>query len=406
MTPRHHYLPLDGVRGLAVLAVMLLHFTVFRPVGALETGLERVLSTGWIGVDLFFVLSGFLITGILVDTRDDPHHFRNFYARRTLRIFPLYYAFLLLLFVVLPALHGDYAAEHAANDRRIWLWTYLGNVLMAQGWDAMPSHTTHLWSLAVEEQFYLGWPLLVYFARGRWLTRLCVGTFVGAILTRALLATQDASAAAYVLTPARMDTLAAGAFVAVLLRQQGADAVRRAVRPMLWSGLALVAIALGWSTTLDGASPFAPLAFGTQTFGYPGIALVFAALVAHVVSAGPARLLPRLLSRPTFRSLGKYSYGLYMIHVPIRNIVRLLLERRGGLPVVGGSQVPAQLVVTLAGIAISFGLAYLSWHLFEKQVLKPKRYFEASDPPTATEPALSLNTPLIPVPAAPSRPAS
>src|SRR5690606_28281082 len=249
LTSRTYYLPLDGVRGLAVLAVMLLHFTLFVPMDGAERFLNGWLQTGWIGVDLFFVLSGFLITGILMDTRDDPHHFRNFYARRTLRIFPLYYAYLVLLFLVLPALHEGYAMEHATDDRRIWLWTYMGNFLMARGWEAMPSHTTHLWSLAVEEQFYLVWPLLVFAVRRRWLMALCGLTFLGAILTRAYLATQGAAAAAYVLTPARMDTLAAGALVAVVLRQRGPDAVRALILPMLASGLFLIGVGTAWSLT-------------------------------------------------------------------------------------------------------------------------------------------------------------
>ena len=377
MSSRTYYVPLDGVRGVAVLAVMLLHFTMFVPVGSAERFLEAWLATGWIGVDLFFVLSGFLITGILIDTRDDPHHFRNFYARRTLRIFPLYYAYLVLLFLVLPALHADYAMEHATDDRRIWLWTYLGNVLMARGWEAMPSHTTHLWSLAVEEQFYLVWPLLVFWARRRWLTALCAVAFFGAVLSRAYLATIDAAAAAYVLTPARMDTLAAGAFVAVTLRLRGTDAVRRLLPAMLWSGLFLIGVGTIWSATHGSTQVLAPLDFGTEEFAYPGIALVFAALVAHLVTAPPTARLSRFFSGSSLRTLGTYSYGLYLIHVPVRNIMRLVVESRGGLPELWGSQVPAQLGLTVTGMAASFALAYASWHLFEKQVLKLKRHFES-----------------------------
>jgi len=375
VSPRKYFLPLDGVRGLAVLAVMILHFTMFDAGSGAEHFFAGWLQTGWIGVDLFFVLSGFLITGILVDTRDDPHHFRNFYARRTLRIFPLYYAYLVLLFVLLPTLHAGYALEHATDDRRIWLWTYLGNILMARGWEAMPAHTTHLWSLAVEEQFYLVWPLLVYLARRRWLTALCGVTFLGAVLTRAYLTTVEAAAAAYVLTPARMDTLAAGALVAVVMKERGLDGVRSLVRPLFWSGFFLVAAGTLWSFTHGTLQVLAPLDYGTETFAYPGVALVFAALIAHVVSAAPTATLPRFLSKPSLRTLGAYSYGLYLIHVPVRNALRLGFDARGGLPEVGGSQVPAQLLVTTVGIGISFALAYASWHLFEKRVLALKRHF-------------------------------
>lgn len=396
MAPRTYYLPLDGVRGVAVLAVMLLHFTVFVPVGVTERFVSGWIATGWIGVDLFFVLSGFLITGILMDTRDDPHHFRNFYARRTLRIFPLYYAYLALLFILLPMLHEGAALEHAVDDRRFWLWTYLGNILMARGWDAMPSHTTHLWSLAVEEQFYLVWPLLVFAVQRKWLTALCIATFVGAILTRAYLATQGAAAAAYVLTPARMDTLAAGSLVAVVLRQRGPEAVRLLGTSMLWPGAFLIGLGVVWNLTHGSTQVLAALDFGTEEFAYPGIALVFAALVAHIVTSPPTAPVPKLFTNRTLRTLGKYSYGLYLIHVPIRNIARLLIERRGGLPSLWGSEIPAQVLVTVVGIAVSFVLAYASWHLFEKQVLKLKSRFDSkvAQTPEPTPDAAPIPAPM------------
>ena len=140
---------------------------------------------GWIGVDLFFVLSGFLITGILYDAKGGPHYFRNFYMRRSLRIFPLYYAFLILIFAVMPLLRAS-GADHVG--KQVWMWTYLSNVLFARvGWEGMPAHTTHLWSLAIEEQFYLLWPLLVWLASRRRLIQLCVGSIAVAFATRLVL---------------------------------------------------------------------------------------------------------------------------------------------------------------------------------------------------------------------------
>ena len=391
MSGRVYYLPLDGVRGMAVLAVMLLHFTLFVPANGTEQFFGDWLAAGWIGVDLFFVLSGFLITGILMDTRDDPHHFRNFYARRTLRIFPLYYAYLVLLFLVLPALSDAYALEHAVDDRRIWLWSYMGNFLMARGWEAMPSHTTHLWSLAVEEQFYLVWPLLVFAVRRSWMTALCVATFFGAVLTRAFLASQGAPpSAAYVLTPARMDTLAAGAFIAVALRQGGPNRVRALIPPMMWSGIFLVAVGTIWSFTHGMPQVLVALDFGTEEFAYPGIALLFAALVAHIVTAPPHARLSRFFSLKALRVLGTYSYGLYLIHVPVRNIVRSVVEARGGLPTLWGSEVPAQIFLTIGGMSVSFVLAFASWHLFEKRVLRLKSRF-ASQPRIASDEEAEAN---------------
>lgn len=362
---------------MAVLLVMLLHFTLFQPNGLAEAGLFQALNIGWIGVDLFFVLSGFLITGILMDTRADPNHFKNFYARRTLRIFPLYYAYLVLLFIVLPALSADYAAEHAVQDRRIWLWTYLGNILMGStGWEGMPSHTTHLWSLAVEEQFYMVWPLVVYFTGPARMKALCIGTFVAAIATRALLATQGEFDAGYVLTPARMDTLAAGAFMAVLLRQDGSEAVRATSRTFVAAGLLLVAAGTAWSMARGVGEFLAPLDLATQQLAYPGLALLFAALVGTAAVTDESHLVTRIFQKSWLRTLGAYSYALYMIHVPLRNIIRLRVDALGGLPAVGGTQVPAQFLLTGLGIAGSFALALISWHVFEKPILGLKKYFE------------------------------
>ena len=148
---RQHLPELDGIRGLAVLTVILHHGFGFE--------------LGWFGVELFFALSGYLITGILVDAKGRHRgwdYFRGFYGRRSLRIFPLYYLVLLLVLVVLPGLWPmtfalfDPAREHAA-----WFWSYTQNVLFAREGTILPG-VFHLWSLAVEEQFYLLFPLLIY----------------------------------------------------------------------------------------------------------------------------------------------------------------------------------------------------------------------------------------------------
>ncbi len=156
---------LDGVRGLAVLMVLLDHFVgdMLPPTNSVERVIVYVTAYGAYGVDLFFVLSGFLITGILYDARDKTSYFRNFYMRRFLRIFPLYYGVLALLFFVaplIPLLQGatlDYLVE-----RQAWAWLYGVNIYTAIRGEWALSFINHFWSLSVEEQFYLFWPLVVY----------------------------------------------------------------------------------------------------------------------------------------------------------------------------------------------------------------------------------------------------
>jgi len=147
---------LDGVRGLAIVLVMISHVVIgLRPGGGFDTGVIEVARSGWMGVDLFFVLSGFLITGILLDARNGPHYFRNFYIRRTLRIFPLYYGILVAVFVITPFLVPDVRDQSwfsGVHENRIWFWTYTSNLLLAIDgtWEATPI-LGGFWSLAVEE---------------------------------------------------------------------------------------------------------------------------------------------------------------------------------------------------------------------------------------------------------------
>jgi peptidoglycan/LPS O-acetylase OafA/YrhL len=151
---------LDGVRGLAALLVMIFHFGRAEVPGRGAAAVGFFAQFGWGGVDLFFVLSGFLICGILLDTRDRPGFLRTFYTRRALRIFPLYFAFLAAyIFVIAPRLPG--ASDIEVRQR--WLWLYVSNFdVAAHGWySGGGSHANHLWSLAIEEQFYLLAPFAV-----------------------------------------------------------------------------------------------------------------------------------------------------------------------------------------------------------------------------------------------------
>ena len=143
------------------------------------------MSAGWLGVDLFFALSGFLIAGIIYDAKGKKHFFRNFYMRRTLRIFPLYYAYLVAFVVVLGVaqqFHGPSAVLARALHESIWAFAYLTNVEIALKGTSINAGLNHFWSLAVEEQYYLMWPLVVFFLNRNQLQRVCFGLIAGAVL--------------------------------------------------------------------------------------------------------------------------------------------------------------------------------------------------------------------------------
>ena len=220
---RRHVPALDGVRGMAIVLVLVSHLMLFNDHTGSRFGdsLSALRGLGWVGVDLFFVLSGFLITGILFDTLQDPHYFRSFYMRRFLRIFPLYYGFLFFLLVLGhwgPGMHFEW------NGRQYVLLTYLQNTgIWFPVTDFHPgvwADLDHFWSLAVEEQFYVFWPLLVFLVRGRRrIIALALALSGIALLLRIALYVHGSSPLLiFMLTPCRMDTLLVGGLAALVVR--------------------------------------------------------------------------------------------------------------------------------------------------------------------------------------------
>src|SRR5438132_3075751 len=184
---RGHILALDGLRGIAILLVVFSHFVSNLRLTA--NGIAYVpialAHAGWAGVDLFFVLSGFLITGILVDARGSPSYFKAFYARRALRILPAYYGFLFVIFVILPLLNLGAGANYMlARQHQAWYWLHLTNVMMAVGEipGRGPYPNTLFWSLAVEDQFYFIWPAVFALCSTNTLRKVCIAGIIGFVL--------------------------------------------------------------------------------------------------------------------------------------------------------------------------------------------------------------------------------
>jgi peptidoglycan/LPS O-acetylase OafA/YrhL len=368
---------LDGVRGIAITLVLFYHFAIYSGfqtsmAGVLDQAIFRVVTVGWSGVDLFFVLSGFLITGILYETKGDERYFRNFYMRRVLRIFPLYYGTLFVFFFVAPHLiwMGDQFAAVQADQ--LWFWTYLINIKMAiSGWPAQVD-LGHFWSLAIEEQFYVVWPLVVFLANRKTLIRICLFCIALALGLRIALYVWPLGAviAPYVLTPARLDALAVGALIAVWARgPKGLKVLHPWIRPAIVApGILLAAIFL-WHRRL------AYMEVPMRTVGFTILAVFFGGVLALAVVQPPESRWGRFFSHPALRFMGKYSYGLYVIH----HIVIAGLDRRGFqtavLPTLWGSHLPGLVIFSLVAGSISIFLALLSWYLWESQCLRLKRYF-------------------------------
>ena len=369
-----HLPALDGLRALAVFVVVQHNLSALQgDQGLLVRQLENMLHRGWMGVQLFFVLSGFLITRILLDTQQSPQYYGSFYSRRALRIFPLYYVVLIGLFLVVPGLWHMPAllAEDAPASRQIWLWFYLSNWTGARGFGGGSAPVFHFWSLAVEEQFYLLWPLVVHRCTPRRLMQVCAGVVVAAMLCRAIeLMLGSSPQAIYTSTLSRMDALALGAMVAAWLRSAWRPSVDRAtVRKLLWAAAATAVS--GWIITRG----YPGFTVTEESIGFTLVALAFAALVAAGVLAASVPDAQgrwyRVLAAPLLRPIAKYSYAIYVFHVPLHALVGLpLLERWLGTrtPSVG----PA-LAYMATMTLLSYGAGWLSYRLIELPFLRLRR---------------------------------
>ncbi|QDT56167.1 O-acetyltransferase OatA [Caulifigura coniformis] len=370
--PSDHRRALDGIRGIAILTVFLYDCLKLPPGGPISFVVRKASAAGWVGVDLFFVLSGFLITGILLDSRGKPGYLSSFFARRSLRIFPLYFLSLWITFVLLPQLAEFLPSAGPISERigllsthQVWFWTYLQNWWMAfEGHWPDVNYLNHFWSLAVEEQFYLVWPFLVGWLSLRGLTRLCWACVIGALALRIGLWISGApSVVMYVTTVTRMDSLALGGLFAIGLRS-----------PVWYARLSRIAVPgmIGLAGLIVGLDAVWPVlktqTAGAQTIGHTLLGFLFGMLVFSAAAMKPDHLAARLLSQRWLTLPGQFSYAMYVMHRPVHKLVT-----RADWAVVPSAIQP--LAVFVATLALSLVCAALSWKFFERPFLSLKAWF-------------------------------
>jgi peptidoglycan/LPS O-acetylase OafA/YrhL len=382
-----HVPALDGLRGLAIVLVLLHHAypTARTTIGARL--IAAVVEAGWAGVHLFFVLSGFLITGILLDARGDRSYYRHFYARRFLRIAPLYYVLLLANHLIAPGVAQRLPTGPDSPRVATWpIWAFLTNMPEVVPVGPLVGALGPLWSLAVEEQVYLMWPFLVATVPRRGLIGLFAAMVPASLCWRvAVLAGLARPEVAYTWMPSALDAFAAGGLVAALAREPG---LRKRLRDWSrWiaggSGVVLAGMVavLGHFHVWQG--PAAILGPGTTA-----LALGFAAVIALVVTAGPGSTLVPVLSCRTLRALGRRSYAMYLLHMPIFYVVRPFVTARLGRAIVAWST-PTSLLVFLATLGATYLAAALSWAVLEGPCNGLKRFFPLPSTSLATLPASS-----------------
>lgn len=359
---------LDGIRGVAIFLVLIWHYIALGV--AIDPGsrLFRIvfyLRQAWCGVDLFFVLSGFLIGGILIDARNSKRFFETFYIRRVFRILPLYFLVLLTFYL------GEYltqrnlgAAVRYAFDEKGPMWVYW--LLVQNIWSSATgqwgSHWLGVtWSLAIEEQFYITLPLLIRFTPKRILPWIISGLVVMAPVLRSLLYYhyQFGQFAGYWLMPCRTDALGLGVLLAILIRSE--RGWRRFVefKLFIWGLFAVACAGFVW-LDIHGAG------VGTEsmaTYGHSVLAILFASLIAMMLISPRGWICSAMRFRPLC-FLGVIAYGVYLLHYPILALVHGLFL--GGHPNI---QTPISALVTFFAFILVLIVSSLSWKLLEKPLV-------------------------------------
>lgn len=358
---RVHYPALDILRGIAILIVVFYH----------NFSSVSFFRFGWMGVDLFFVLSGFLITNLLLESRQNKNYIRNFYVRRFLRIFPLYYLILIVFFTFSPLLFsakGPATTYSYYNDNKLWYWSYFQNWLMVHKGPPPVPFLAHFWSLAIEEQFYVFWPIILFFVKKLdTLKRVIYALIITAVISRVCTwyVNPNEVETFYCSTLTRMDSLLMGCLLAVHLKQ-GREVNLVLIKWVILSFLLLIATSL----LLFGNVRQDNLLF--PTIGYTISAAFFSSILYHIIK-NESSLVKWIKHLKPLHFIGKISYGVYVFHIPVYLTLNFLLTDY--LELYSDSLLSRAFIISCLSFLITLVISTFSFYLLEKPILNLKKHF-------------------------------
>ena len=356
---------LDGLRGIAILLVLLRH--ALFGMQSSNSAIMKALAVGqlsWSGVDLFFVLSGFLIGGILLDARSSTHYYETFYIRRAYRILPLYglvCGIFLLHHLPFQIVRGEFGGVSPLTIPWLSYLTFTQNFWMAQsGWYGQMAMAA-TWSLAVEEQFYLTAPFIIRKIPEKWLPALLLGIIVGAPLLRIAIRNNfvHGDFACYVLMPCRADALCWGVLSAHLMRRPRTLDILLSKRKSLKIVMTILLFGIAFMTYRHYEQSSAAM----TGWGYSWLAMFYTGCLLVAVTASNG-LGHDILCHPWLRRLGTLAYCTYLLHLP------LIIAGRTVLKHVFASPNATWLLGGWSGVMMTLLLARISWNYFEKPMLR------------------------------------
>lgn len=364
-----HIFELDGLKGVAILIIMLRHFyneelmLTGHPI--LGPVITKLAIAGNYGVEIFFVLSGFLATQTLLKSKNESKYYIKFYTRRILRICPLYYGTLILIFYILPLIVTFDAAAKDISSRQIWLWIFLSNLPWSGGgWDSSNIFKLgHLWFLCVVVHFYIIWPIIIYKLKNQNVINICLAGLASCLLLRSFYTITGWPLLFTWTTITKFDGLLFGALLAVGIKLDNNRIMQKYLSEItLLSGIIFFCLIF---------IPREMMSDHTQFWWVPTetISVIFiGCMLIHILKKKNI-LLQKLTNNKLLITFGKYSYGLFIIHNIFLPLFKWLFKPEE-LSTIMNAPIFAQIIYYIFSIAVSFIFAFASWHLFEKHFIR------------------------------------